>query len=356
MKVKAPTNIAVLKYWGKHPLWEEYHIPNKSSLSFTVEGLYTETELEVEKGNGEIRFELNGREITPDMPEFEYVGKFLKKVFKIVPELKHYNYYVKSHNNFPTAAGYASSASGFAALAKALQVTFRELEPQVYQKYLADERKLSVFARLGSGSATRSIPEQGGFVAWWRGLDPHYPYGPEEVTPATFEKNLFASYAESLFPPEHWSDLRIIYTHVEKKEKKIKSRAGMKQTVKTNPVYWSWVDYDEYVLAPKLVEAVRGKDFSTFAEVAIQASDGLHAMMYYTYPRIRYLNDTSEAIIEKILELNQEETKAAYTFDAGPNAIVFTLAPYENEVLSSLKEVVEDVYVTRPGKGPEVIE
>ncbi len=357
VNVKAPTNIALVKYWGKNPLWEKFHIPMKSSLSFTVGDLYTETTLEVEDGSGELSFYLNGEEITPERKEFEYVDKYIKKLFELFPETKKYNYHVESKNNFPTAAGFASSASGFAAMAKALQGAMKELEPQLYEKYFADDAKLSVFARLGSGSATRSIPSEGGVVIWHRGIDPNYPFGPEEVSPSTKEHVIFSSYAESLFPAEHWPELRIIYTKVRKGEKAVKSRAGMKMTVKTNPLHRQWVEYEESVMLPRVVNAIREKDFEALAKDTMKLSNGLHAMMLYTEPRIRYLNDTSEQIIDAVLDLNESEVKAAYTFDAGPNAVVFTLAKYENEVSSRLAEIVgeENVFVTKMGKGPAFI-
>ncbi len=356
--VRAPTNIAIVKYWGKNPLWEYFHIPTKSSLSFTVDGLYTETMLEVEEGNGEVSFTLNGEEIKPEQKEFEYVDVYIKKLFELVPETKGYNYRVVSKNNFPTAAGFASSASGFAAMAKALQGAMKELEPEVYEEYFSDDKKLSVFARLGSGSATRSIPSEGGVVVWHKGIPMDFPKRPEDVPDEEKKDIIFSSYAESLFPPEHWPELRIIYTKVKKGEKAVKSRAGMKMTIKTNPVYSQWVEYEENKVLPRVIDRIADKNFPQLANDIMMMSNGLHAMMYYTEPRIRYLNDTSEQIIDAVLDLNESEVKAAYTFDAGPNAVVFTLAQYESEVSSRLAEIVgkENVFVTKMGKGPVFVE
>ncbi len=360
MKAKAiaPTNIAIVKYWGKNPLWEKYHIPCKSSVSFTVSDLYTETVLEVERGSGSVEFELNGKKISKDEKEFEYVGKYIAKLNELVPETKNYDYYIKTKNNFPTAAGFASSASGFGAMARALQGVMKELEPKAYEKYFSDDSKLSVFARLGSGSATRSIPEKGGLVIWHRGIPMDYPFGPDEVSNETKEKVIFSSYAESLFPHDYWPELRIIYVSVKKSEKKVKSRAGMKMTLKTNPIYRYWVEYEESTLLKEVINAVRKKDFGKLVELTIKLSNGLHAMMLYTMPRIVYMNDTSHQVIERILELNESEPKASYTFDAGPNAVVFTLDKYEEEVVSVLSEVVgkQNIVVTKPGKGSRLVE
>jgi len=353
MKVTAvaPTNIAILKYWGKHPLWEKYHIPMKSSLSFTVDGLYTKTTVEVEKGSGKVSFTLNGREITPDMKEYEYVEDFFGKIGRLFPFVKNYDYKIVSENNFPTAAGFASSASGFAALVKAIVGAVEEFSP-----YRDDDRKLSALARLGSGSASRSIPREGGFVGWWRGFGPHFLKEPEAYSEEERWNIIFSSYAETLYGPDHWPELRIIYVKVKKKEKKVKSRAGMRQTVKDHPLYKDWIDYEEGQMKDTMIRLVREKRFPQLAELIMRASNNLHAMALSTYRPIIYMNETSHAIIDAIHDLNLEkgENVAAYTFDAGPNAVVFTLSQHENEVLSLLREIVggENVFATKPGRGP----
>ncbi len=355
--VVAPPNIAIVKYWGKNPLWERYHIPTKSSLSFTVDKLYTQTTLVMEEGKGEIEFTLNGEKIDATKKEFEYVGKYVSKLHELIPETKKYNFYVESSNNFPTAAGFASSASGFAAMAKAIQGAMKELEPRIYSTYFSNDHDLSVFARLGSGSATRSIPSEGGLVLWRRGIPIDYPFGPEEVSNQTKNKIIFSSYAETLLKPEYWNELRIIYVKVKQSEKKVKSRAGMKMTLKTNPVYKNWINYEETILLKDTIESIKNRNFETFAKNTMKLSNGLHAMMLYTEPRIVYLNDTSHKIIDGVLDLNEEEIKAAYTFDAGPNTVIFTLSKYENEVKSLLKDIVgeENILITKQGKGARFV-
>ncbi|MBM3228817.1 diphosphomevalonate decarboxylase [Candidatus Parvarchaeota archaeon] len=359
VKVTAPTNIAIVKYWGKNPKWEKYMLPTKSSVSFTVEGLFTQTFLDVKKGGGTVSFDLNGKKISSQMPEYEYVGAMLDKLFELVPRTKSYDYSIVTTNNFPTAAGFASSASGFAAFAKALQGAMKELEPGVYEKYFSDDSKLSVFARLGSGSAVRSIPHEGGFVIWNRGLDPQNSPDPTRLGAAQLEKLIFSSTAQSLFGPSHWKELRIIYCKTAQGEKKVKSRAGMKATVETNPLYWHWVEYEEQEVLPALIEAVRLKDFGSFGRICMECSNSLHAMMQYTTPRICYLNDTSNEIIDSVLGMNLDagKTVAAYTFDAGPNAIVFTLEKHEKQVAQKLGKIVgtENLVATRPGPGPQVL-
>ena len=349
--VRAPTNIAFIKYWGKNPVWEEYHIPTKSSLSFTVEGLYTETTVNASPGNGKVSFELNGKLLEPGAKEFAYIDKFFRNTTKIFPFLNNYDYEIKSTNNFPTAAGFASSASGFAALAKAVAYEVEEF------KDYRDDKHLSAIARLGSGSASRSIPEQGGLVLWKPGMSSFYAVHPSSLSHEQFKQAIFSSYAESLLPADYWPELRIIYVKVEQSEKKIKSRAGMKTSMRTNPLYWRWVEHEESQLLPEAINSVKERNFFSFANIVMRASNNLHAICQGTYPAIMYLNDTSKRIINNIHELNEEEIKAAYTFDAGPNAVVFTLDIYANDVLSMLSEIVgkKNLILSKPGEGPKII-
>ncbi len=342
MKAIAPTNIAVVKYWGKNPFYKEYNIPTKSSFSLTVDSLYTETEVEIEKGNGSISLELNGREINETDKEMQYIKKFFDILSSFSDEFGNYDYFIKTKNNFPTAAGFASSASGFAALAKALSKAFSENE-RLYKKFFSDDKKLSSIAMLGSGSASRSIPSRGGFVLWRRGYDPMQKE----------DFSLFKSYSETIFAPEHWKEMNIVYLKLSEGEKKIKSRRGMQITLETNPLYWDWVNYEENYVLPGIIEAVKEKNSSLFFEYVMKCSDALHAMMRYSYPPIIYTNDLSHQIIEKIVEFNAEGTRAAYTFDAGANAVLFVEDKNKNELISSIKEVVEgrDVFETKLGVG-----
>lgn len=332
----APTNIAILKYWGK--INGQYHIPTKSSLSFTVEKLCSTTSLGAEKGSMKIDFTLNGKKAKEGSKEHEYVRSYLEFLSQTLPFIRNYDYRIKSENNFPTAAGFASSASGFAALLKALAGELDE-----FSELRDDERKLSALARLGSGSAARSIPSEGGFVKWDRGSGGDWEKDP-----------VYSSYAYSLFGPGHWPELRIIYATVESREKKIRSKDGMAESVRTNPLYQAWVSHEESLLKNDMVEAVSKKDFGNLAHMIMQASNSFHSICHGTYPPIYYLKPKSLQIIDSIHELNKEGVKAAYTFDAGPNPVIITRKKDEMEVLRLLDELVGEVnlYRTKPGPGP----
>ncbi len=343
----APTNIAILKYWGKNPRWESLLIPTKSSISFTAEGLFTRTTVTALEAAGGLRFSLNGKEMGPSTREHQYVQEFLGKVGSFFPFMEGYSFRIASENNFPTSAGFASSASGFAALVKALSGEMDGLRG-------LGEAKLSALARLGSGSAARSMPSAGGVVKWRRGMD-FGKGGRAGVRPtaAAEKRALFSSYAESLFPPGHWPGLSMIYVRVEAGQKKVKSRAGMKESVETNPLYRPWVDYEEGVMLDRMVRAIAGRDFGSFGEMTMRASNNLHQICLGTYPPIFYLNQASLAIMDAVHEMNAGRIKAAYTFDAGPNAVVFAQEGDRDEVADRIRSIAgrDSLILSRPGPG-----
>lgn len=214
--------------------------------------------------------------------------------------------HIASYNNFPTAAGLASSASGLAALVASLAALY-EL-PQ-------SAEDLSRIARQGSGSACRSL--FGGFVAWREGRAQD---GSDSV-------------AEQVAPREHWPSLQALICVVSDAKKGTSSTSGMQKTVETSPLLQERLR----VVPKRMVEisaAIECRDFDAFARLTMADSNQFHAVCLDTAPPIFYLNDVSRAIIALVEELNRaHEAKtgsllAAYTFDAGPNAVIY--APAEN--------------------------
>ena len=306
-------------------------MPTKSSLSLTVKGLYTKTKVSTLPGKGRIRrFVLNEQKIEEGTKEFNRVKGYIEKLSKYVSEtfLKH-DYVIESKNNFPTAAGFASSASGFAALAKALLLEMSK-EHSFAEEILRDERKLSAVARLGSGSAARSI-SKGGKI-WWRGWDS------ESFDP------LWDSYAETVRVKE---GLTLYYVKISSGRKKISSREGMKRSMFTSPFYWSWVEMDERSIRYDIRLLEQGKWEELFERI-MKHSDELHAICRSSYPPIEYLTNRSFEIMERIHRINKEYgILVAYTFDAGPNAVLFTTKDGESVVE---REVLKDYeyYKTEP--------
>lgn len=213
---------------------------------------------------------------------------------------------IASHNNFPTAAGLASSASGLAALVASLARLYAL--PQ-------GASDLSRIARQGSGSACRSL--FGGFVAWREGT-------------ATDGSD---SLADEVAPREHWPDMGALICVVSDAKKGTSSTAGMQATVQTSPLLQERLRVVPGRMA-RIEKAIAARDFDEFAAVTMQDSNQFHAVCLDTSPPIFYLNDVSRGIIALVEELNRahkEQTGhllAAYTFDAGPNAVIY--APEEN--------------------------
>ena len=230
---------------------------------------------------------------------------------------------ITTHNTFPTAAGLASSASGYAALACALKLLY------------PTRSNVSELARLGSGSACRSTA--GGFVFWEKGVE----VGGED------------SISKQLYSADHWPELRILVCVVCKDEKAVPSTAGMQSTVQTSNLMKHRVLHVQQRIE-QITEAIRLKDFSKFGEITMRDSNEMHAVCLDTYPPIAYLNDTSHQIIRSVHEYNSEkgEVRAAYTFDAGPNAVLFC----EEKDLLEVRERIKSKFCGDGGRVSELVE
>lgn len=338
VEVVAPSNIALVKYWGKHPDYPDLFIPTKSSVSFNIDAFRTKTRLKVRKGKGAVRLKLNGRRIAADRAEFSYLSGFFSRMQSRYRFARDYDYDIESRNNFPTAAGFASSASGLSALA----VSFARAMREERELPSLDDREVSIIARLGSGSAARSAPSRGGLVIWHRGYD-----NARNATQASE-----SSFAETLYGPRHFSDLELICITAWQGAKKTKSRAGMDESVKSVYDYWQWVEHEEEVLLPSVLSAAKRRDWESLFGLVKQASNNFHSLCLRTSPPIVYLNDVSRRIIEAIEPMKF----AAYTFDAGPNAVVITLKERAREASAALEKIVggRNLVVSSIGAGPIV--
>ena len=318
---RANSNIALIKYWGKkdHKLF----IPMNSNISFTLEGVYTTTTVEFSESYKEDSVTINGSEIEGEKKE--KVVNHLNLIRRLAG--KDMKAKIVSENNFPTAAGLASSASGFAALTIAATTALG--------LYL-DQKQLSIISRQGSGSSSRSIA--GGFVEWKTGN--------------TSEE----SYAEQIAPKDHW-DIRDVIAIVAHDEKKVSSRVGMAETVKTCPLYKARLEaIKEYF--PKMKDAILAKDFKILGELTEHDALSMHACMITTRPMILYWTPETIRVIKTIVGWREKGIEAYFTMDAGPNVHVITLPEYADEVEKRLRETegVEKVYHCRVGDGAKTLE
>lgn len=221
-----------------------------------------------------------------------------------------YKLKIISVNNFPTAAGLASSASGYACFTKCLATLYNVQE--------AFEGELSTIARQGSGSACRSM--YGGWVAWRMGQ----------------REDGVDSIAQQVQPHTHWPDMRVLILVANSGQKETSSTTGMQRSVRTSPL----LAHRAEVVVPKrmieMEEYITRRDFEGFANLTMADSNQFHATCVDTLPPIFYMNETSKAVIHIVHAFNafKQGVKAAYTFDAGPNAVVFVMKQDMEELLN----------------------
>ena len=316
---KAHTNIALIKYWGKRN--EELILPTNNSLSVTLDGFYTETTVEFKDSLEQDSFILNDEVITNIA--YERVTNYLDLIRQYANKPKLFAE-VKSINKVPTAAGFASSASGFAALAAAAT---KALNLDV------SNEQLSILTRQGSGSACRSI--YGGFVEWEKGL----------------EADGADSYAIPIAPKEHW-DLRIAAVVLNETEKDVSSRVGMKRTVDTSVFYDGWLNSIPNDLR-EIKDGIERKDFEKVGSVAEANCLKMHATTLGAIPPFTYWTDATMAVMQAVQQLRKENILAYFTIDAGPNVKVIYLPEDEEVVEETLRQVngVNDIIVSHVGDG-----
>ncbi len=319
---EAPPNIALVKYWGVRD--RERALPFNSSLSVTLERLRSRTTVRFDPTLRRDEVVLNG-EVASGGPR-EAVVRFLDRVRSLagrdVPAQ------VRSSNNFPTASGLASSASGFAALAGAASAAAGlRLSP----------RALSQLARFGSGSAARSV--FGGFVEWRAGE----------------RSDGRDCYARPLFGPGHWPDLVDLVLLVEGAPvKAVRSADAMQLTVRTSSAYERRLaEIPDRLRAIR--RAIRDRDAEALFPVVMEECDSFREVCETTVPPLNYLTTTSRAVLGEVRSLNRAAGRsvAAYTHDAGAHVHVFLLRPDLARVrsrLARLPGVVRTVTV-RPGPG-----
>ncbi|XP_066274886.1 diphosphomevalonate decarboxylase-like [Branchiostoma lanceolatum] len=309
----APVNIAVIKYWGKRD--ERLVLPINPSLSVTLsqDQLCARTTVAASLDFKKDRIWLNGQEQSIDAPRLQ---KCLGEIRRLARKRKHEEeragdllgccVHICSENNFPTAAGLASSAAGYACLVQSLAKLFNI------------DGDVSHIARQGSGSACRSM--YGGFVEWTMGK---MEDGSDSI-------------AKQIAPAEHWPELRVLVAVVNAGKKAVGSTEGMQTTVKTSALIKYRAEHVVPSRQEEMRQAVLDRDFQTFGEITMKDSNQFHATCLDTYPPIFYLNETSKHIIHLVHRYNQHQGKirAAYTFDAGPNAVLYLLQEDVPEVLA----------------------
>lgn len=322
--VRAGSNIAFIKYWGVDD--GVINLPQSNSISMTLADAHTTTTVAWEADR---RLSLS-KPATDDIT-LDGVRLEARKAARLVRHLDRiralagvdYRAQVVSQNNFPMASGIASSASGFTALTVA-GCTALGLD--------LDATRLSALARLGSGSASRSL--FGGFVEWERGTD--------DVT----------SVAHQLHGADHWA-LYDLVAVVSSAEKAVSSEGGHGLAA-SSPLNRARVDWVNTVL-PTVREAIAACDLLRLGPIIEQDALAMHAVMMTSTPNLFYWQPGTLEIIQAVQRWRADGLDAYFTIDAGPNVHVLCAAkdaaPVE-EQLASLP-AVQRVIVSRPGPGPQ---
>lgn len=319
------TNFQTLKYWGKRD--KTLNLPTNSSISVTLaqEDLRTLTSVATSPDFNADNLWLNGKEegikgerTIACLKDLRKLRKELEDSDSSLPKLSEWGLHIVSENNFPTAAGLASSAAGFAALVVAIAKLYKLPE-------LMSE--LSKIARKGSGSACRSL--FGGYVAWEMGS----------------LENGEDSKAVEVAPLEHWPSMKAAILVVSDDKKDTPSTTGMQSTVATSDLFQHRILEVVPSRFEEMKKTIRDKDFEKFGELTMRDSNSFHAVCLDSFPPIFYLNDTSKKIIKLVHKLNEQEGKiiAAYTFDAGPNAVIYYEEKNENKVLGLIHKYFSQV-------------
>lgn len=282
---RAHSNIALAKYWGKRDA--QLNIPAVGSISITLEALHTDTTVTFREGLAADELWLNGERQRDDHPSAQRVRTVLGLVRARAGITRHAS--VASENNFPTGAGLASSASGFAALAVAASAAAGlDQSP----------RQLSILARRGSASAARSL--FGGYAELHAGV-------------AADGSDAFA---EPLMGRSQWP-LSVVVAITDAGEKSVSSTEGMRATSATSPFYRSWVDSSEAMLSG-VRDAILERDLEKVGELAEHSCLALHSLMLTTRPALIYWNSATMAAIHAVRDLRAAGVPVYFTIDAGP--------------------------------------
>jgi len=296
---RSPSNIALIKYWGK----KGFQIPSNPSLSMTLSDSFTETlvKYSLSENPGKISFDFyfEGEK----KPQFgQKISTFLEAVLDEFPFLNEFHLEIHSSNTFPHSAGIASSASAMSALALCLCSIEQKIKGIENEN---DEflKRASNIARIGSGSASRSI--YGGFATW----------GKIESLDET--SDLFATILKTNIHPV-FGDLLDTILIINKNEKQVSSRAGHGLMV-NHPFAAARINQANQNLN-ELLEYLQNGDFAGFTKVVENEALTLHALMMASNPGFLLIQPGTLQVIEKIWDFRKQTgTNIVFTLDAGPN-------------------------------------
>jgi diphosphomevalonate decarboxylase len=325
----APSNIALVKYWGK----KEHQIPANPSISFTLKNCKTTTKVGFKKIDASSNFSFDllfeGKPKEDFKPK---ILKFFERIEVYLPFLKNYHFTIDTQNSFPHSSGIASSASGMAALAVNLMSIERLLHPEMTDDYFY--KKASFLARLGSGSACRSI--QGEIVIW----------GKEEAKRCSSKhhenlltSDLFGVHFDQTIHA-HFKNFQDTILLVDKGEKVVSSSVG--HDLMHNHPYAEkrFEQAHEHLFMIK--DVLQKGDLDAFIKIVESEALTLHAMMMTSMPYFILMKSNTLEIINKIWKFrNDTQIPVCFTLDAGANVHVL----YPENVKESVLQFIKDELV-----------
>lgn len=336
VSVAAPSNIAIVKYWGKTGI----QIPENPSISFSLNKAITKTSIQYKAIPLQDDFSYNFAFENKNNKAFEKkLITFFNRIENILPWLKSFHLNIQSCNTFPHSSGIASSASSYAALAIALA----EIHNQITGEHLG-MNCVSEMARLGSGSACRSV--YGEWNTWG------------ETSTIVSSSN---KYAQPLKTRIHtnFQNIQDSILLVSKKEKSVSSTVGH-QLMENHP-YKEGRIKQAHANLKLITEAIAEGDWDKFTEITELEALSLHGLMMSSTPSYSLLEPNSLAIINEIRDFRKETNiDLCFTIDAGPN--IHVLYPESNKkqvqefIDGDLKQFCSDNKVIHDciGLGPKV--
>lgn len=336
---RSPSNIALVKYWGKY----EPQLPANPSLSFTLKNSFTETKVTLldEKGQGDFDFDiyLDEQEVADFKPKIQ---KFLARIAEELDFLKGQKFRIDTHNSFPHSSGIASSASGMSALALCLL----SLKPGA-PKPMSDEflQEASIWARLGSGSASRSLYPKLGL------------WGKLASEPASHDEYAIPYQGQV---HEVFHDYRDTILLVEKGQKAVSSTAG--HGLMTGHPFAQERFAQAHRNMDELKKVLATGDLMAFGSLVEHEALTLHAMMMTSDPYFILMKPNTLKIIEAIWAYRKEHQKPIhFTLDAGANVHMLYPAEIEQEALNFVKSSLSpylkkgEYICDQVGAGPEML-
>lgn len=339
---RCPSNIALVKYWGKKE--GGIQLPANPSVSLTLSDLYAETSIELVHGNVSGKPAFNVLVDGAPKPSFEpKIAAFLQRIFADFTVVQNHHLYIQTSNNFPHATGIASSAAGFGALA----LCICDLEQQVTGKMFPDfYREASRISRLGSGSACRSLYAQPGI---WGSHGNIENSSDEYAIPFT---------DEIAAPLNNLMDAVLI---VDAGEKKVSSTEGH-SLLAGNPYAHKRFEVATQNLQ-RILDAMRKGSVRTFISIVESEALQLHAMMMVSSPYYLLMRPNTLAVIEKIWEFREKSgLPLMFTLDAGANVHLLFPEMYRSEIVHFIENELlvycqNGKYLcSATGKGPAKLE